>query len=152
MPYRNILVALELNHREKPLLKRAVELAECHQARLHIIHVLPELGGVYTGSFNMDLRQLKNKLRLENGHEIVQMLKSEQHNASTISLPNGDIHQAVQQAVKEHQADLLICGRQLERPFLGHFFSNSTGFLDIDGCDLLVIKLSEHNSEPKPQT
>ncbi|WP_417614889.1 universal stress protein [Oceanisphaera sp.] len=150
MPYRNILVALELTHREKPLLKRAVELAECHQARLHIIHVTPELGGVYTGSLNMDLRQLKNKLRLENGYEIMQMLKSERHDASTISLPDGDIHQAVQQAVKEHQADLLICGRQLERPFLGHFFSNSSGFLDINGCDLLVIKLSEPGNNKKP--
>ncbi|MFD1009124.1 MULTISPECIES: universal stress protein [Oceanisphaera] len=143
MPYRNILVALELNHREKPLLKRAVELAECYQAKLHIIHVSPELGGVYSGSLNMDLRQLKNKLRLESGYEIVQMLKREQHSASTISLPHGDIHQAVQYAVKEHQADLLICGRQLERHFFSHLFSNSSGFLDINGCDLLMITLSD---------
>lgn len=143
MPYRNILVALELNHREKPLLKRAVELAECHQAALHIIHVEPDLSGVYMGSLSLDLRQLKSKLRLESGHEIMQMLKEEQRNASSVSLPHGDVRQAVQQAVEEKHADLLICGRQLERPFLGHLFAHSTGFLDINGCDLLVIKLSD---------
>lgn len=143
MPYHNILVALELNAREKPLLRRAVELAESHQARLHIIHVSPELGGVYTGSLNLNLRQLKTKLRLENGYEIMQMLKKEAFSASSISLPDGDIRQAVQHAVREQQADLLICGRQQERSFFGHLFSNSSGFLDIDGCDLLVVKLSD---------
>lgn len=143
MPYRNIMLALELNAREKPLLKRAVELAECHQAKLHIIHVSPELGSVYSGSLNLDLRQLKTKLRLENGYEILQMLKQEAFNASSISLPDGDIRQAVQNAVKAQAADLLICGRQQERPFFGHLFSHSSGFLDIDGCDLLVIKLSD---------
>lgn len=143
MPYHNIMLALELNAHEKPLLKRAVELAECHQAKLHIIHVSPELGSVYTGSLSLDLRQLKTKLRLENGHEIMEMLKKEAFSASSISLPNGDIRQAVQQAVRKQEADLLICGRQQERPFFGHLFSNSSGFLDIDGCDLLVIKLSD---------
>ena len=153
MPYRNILLALELNSREKPLLKRAVELAESHQAKLHIIHVSPELGSVYTGSLSLDLRQLKNKLRLENGNEIMQMLKKEAYSASSISLPDGDIRQAVQHAVREQAADLLICGRQQERPFFGHLFSNSSGFLDIDGCDLLVIKLSDkiaHQAEAPP--
>lgn len=148
MPYRNILLALELNDREKPLLKRAVELAESHQAKLHIIHVSPELGSVYTGSLNLDLRQLKTKLRQENGYEIMQLLKQEAFNAASISLPDGDIRQAVQQAVKEQAADLLICGRQQERSFFGHLFSNSSGFLDIDGCDLLVVKLSEEPSSP----
>ena len=71
------------------------------------------------------------------------MLKQEAFNAASISLPDGDIRQAVQQAVKEQQADLLICGRQQERSFFGHLFSNSSGFLDIDGCDLLVVKLSD---------
>lgn len=143
MPYRNILLALELNDREKPLLKRAVELAESHQAKLHIIHVAPELGSFYTGSLNLDLRQLKTKLRLENGHDIMKMLQSEAYKASSISLPNGDIRQVVQLAVKDQQADLLICGRQQERSFFGHLFSNSSGFLDINGCDLLVIKLCD---------
>lgn len=140
MPYHNILLALELNAREKPLLKRAVELADTHNAKLHIIHVAPELGSVYSGSLSLDLRQLKAKLRLENGQEIMEMLKNAAHSASSISLPGGDIRQAVQQAVKEQNIDLLICGRQQSRPFFGHLFSNSSGFLDIDGCDLLVIK------------
>ncbi|PSJ48057.1 universal stress global response regulator UspA [Zobellella endophytica] len=141
MPYKNILVALELNQQEKSLLKRAVELAECYQAGLHIVHVEPDLSGVYVGSLNMDLRKLKMKLRLESGHEIMQLLREEQHQIASISLPSGDIRQAVRLAVQEKQADLLICGHQLEHHFLGHFFSNAVGFLDISDCDLLVVKL-----------
>ncbi|ART79432.1 universal stress protein [Oceanisphaera avium] len=146
MPYHNILLALELNHYEKPLLKRALDLAEFHNAKLHIIHVAPELGSVYTGSLNLDLRQLKAKLRIENGAQIMQMLKDEAYNANSISLPGGDIQQAVRHTVQALNIDLLICGRQQSRPFFGHLFSNSSGFLDIDGCDILVIKLSDKAS------
>ncbi|WP_375058155.1 universal stress protein [Zobellella sp. DQSA1] len=147
MPYRNILVALELNHREKPLLKRAVELAECYQAGLHIVHVEPDVSGIYVGSLNMDLRQLKMKLRLESGHVIMQMLKDAQHQVASLSLPSGDVRQAVRLAVKEKNADLLICGHQLEHHFLGHLFSHTVGFLDISNCDLLVVKLSDKGED-----
>lgn len=142
MPYRNILVALELNHREKPLLKRAADLAESNQADLHLVHVEPDLSGVYVGSLNMDLRQLKMKLRLESGHELMRLLQDAQQQVSSVSLPSGDIRQAVRLAVKKTGADLLICGHRPHHRFWGHLFSNSVGFLDISDCDLLVVKLA----------
>lgn len=140
MPYRNILVALELNQREQALIRRAVELAECHGAALHLVHVEPDLSGVYVGSLSMNLAQLRVKLRLESGQEIVQLLKEQQHDIASLSLPSGDIRQAVRLAVREKQADLLICGHRPGHHFFSHLFSHTVDFLDIDGCDLLVVK------------
>ncbi|WP_116472950.1 universal stress protein [Zobellella maritima] len=141
MPYRNILLALELSEREKPLLKRAVELAEHCQARLHLVHVDPEMSGIFVGSLNMDLRQLKMKLKLESGREIMNMLRVEQRRVESISLPTGDIQRAIRLAAREKDADLLICGHHAGHSFLGHLFSNAARFIDIGGCDVLVVKL-----------
>ncbi|NHI00636.1 MULTISPECIES: universal stress protein [Oceanimonas] len=150
MPYRNILVALELNHREKPLLKRAADLAESYQAALHLVHVEPDLSGVYVGSLSMDLRQLKMKLRLESGHELMRLLRTQQHHVASVSLPSGDVRQAVRLAVRETGADLLICGHRPDHRFWGHLFSNSVSFLDISDCDLLVVKLDPVTSDKNP--
>ncbi|OYD23045.1 universal stress protein [Oceanimonas baumannii] len=150
MPYRHILVALNLNPREKPLLKRAAELAECHGAAVHLVHVQPDLSGVYVGSLNMDLRKLQMKLRLESGHELMRLLQDAQKQVDSISLPSGDLHQAVSMAVKQTGADLLICGHRPHHRFWGHLFANSVGFVDISDCDVLVVKLEPATSDKTP--
>ncbi|WP_346352046.1 universal stress protein [Oceanimonas sp. AH20CE76] len=150
MSYRHILVALELHPRETPLLQRATELAEYYGADLHLVHVQPDLSGVYVGGLNMSLPQLKMKLRLESGHELMRLLQEAQNQVTSVSLPTGDLHQAVRMAVKETKAGLLICGHRPHHRFWGHLFSNSVGFMDISNCDLLVVKLAAPTSDKPP--
>ena len=54
MPYKNILVAVDLGATTETIIRRAAALARQDDAELHVLHVIEPLAITYGGDIPMD--------------------------------------------------------------------------------------------------
>ena len=54
MPYKNILVAVDLGATTETIMRRAAALARQDDAKLHVLHVIEPLAITYGGDIPMD--------------------------------------------------------------------------------------------------
>ena len=62
MPYKNILVAVDLGATTETIIRRAAALARQDDAELHVLHVIEPLAITYGGDIPMDFSAIQDEI------------------------------------------------------------------------------------------
>lgn len=74
--YQNILIATDLTENSEHAFKHAVLLARLHDARIHLLHVVPQIEPVYLSSLLGQEKEL-NKLKLQREQEALEEVRKQ---------------------------------------------------------------------------
>lgn len=137
--YKNILIATDLTHNSEHAFKHAVMLARPTGAKIHLLHVVPEVDASFRSyvSLVMGKGQLEKfekrheeQARAEIKHELEEFTRSELakfpgdlKNIDKIEVLHGDVVAKILQAADRFDADVIVLGTHgrgdLDHTFLG---------------------------------
>lgn len=140
--YTNILLSIDLDDPEswtKPL-AIAVELAEAHGAKVHLVNVIPSFGMSLVAQYfpagheEKMLREAKRRLvDFRDAHVPSTIL-------GTVSISEGSVHREVVAKISELDCDLVIVGHG--RDSVAHFIlgSNATRIVNESNISVLIVR------------
>ncbi|MGL4756022.1 MAG: universal stress protein [Aeromonadaceae bacterium] len=137
--YQHLLVALDLDGDNTPLLRRAVALAHSQQAKLSVIHVDVDMAEVYSELVDIDLQTVQDHHLDETRGRLDAILANYDYPLERRLLVNGDLGERVQDAVNQYGVDLLICGHH--QSFWSLLVSSARQLMNQVPCEMLVIPL-----------
>lgn len=143
--YRHILLALDLSEDSALITERAQQLAELHQAKLSLIHVVDYLllNDAAYGSelLNADISEAMQRSAKQQLLAIADRLELPHQNCW---LEMGDPKSEIIRVATEQTADLIVVGSH-NRNFVEELFSSSTanGLLHHTPCDVLAVHLNQ---------
>jgi universal stress protein A len=142
LPYKNVLVAVDLNENYQPLLNEAKRLATLLQAKLHCVNVVPSLisSVPYAYDFQKSMESEANKL--------LAIIQSESQ-IETFVLHGNPQHEICALA-KQLDIDLIICGSHGKHGLGLILGSTANGILHLAHCDVLTLRLNEEGDVVLP--
>lgn len=139
MKYQHILVALELSQDTNVLLERAVDMAKEFNAKISFIHIDGSHGEIYPEMIDISADQQASPLN----EPAMEQLRSFEANlalpVSKFLVGTGDLADKLDIAIKELEADLLICGHHHD--FWSKIVSYSKHLIDKSPIDILVVPI-----------
>lgn len=142
MPYRNILVATDLNDECHPLVARAQELATASGAKLTLVHVIEPMAMAFGGDVPMDLSMLQQQQfdqareRLDSFASRYPALSPEQRH-----LAYGQPRQEIHRLAREQACDLILVGSHGRHGLALLLGSTANDILHGAPCDVLAVRL-----------
>lgn len=145
MPYKHVLVAVDLSEESMQVLDKARETAETHGAKLSLLSVVKPLTQVYGG---LDMAPIASGA-VSFEEEALQRAEAQlQDLAGRYGVAEADVHvllgapaHEIREAAKAYQADLIVMGTH-GRHGLG-LLLGSTANAVLHGleCDVLVVRV-----------
>ena len=139
--YQHILVAIDLRADNHPVLDKAIALAKTHSAKLSVIHVDVDLREIYTEMIDIDIDNVQDQVIAEAKEKLEAFLASVDYPIEKKLVICGDLSERVNQAVKEYEIDLLVCGHR--QSFWSLLTSSARQLMNTVPCDLLVVPLQK---------
>jgi nucleotide-binding universal stress UspA family protein len=133
--FRTILCALDLGLQSGTVLSWAGELAEQLEARLHLIHVLPQ---VETGQ----ARYFDQAWWLDLKRSARQQIDELQKKAGTqvdVIIDNGEVAKVVRGYAESVQADLVVIGRHVDSGILGRLRTHAYAIVREAPCPVVSV-------------
>ncbi|CAJ1852012.1 universal stress protein [Aeromonas salmonicida] len=124
--YQHILAAIDLSEDNRKVIEKAVDRARSNGAKLSVIHVDVDLKDLYTEMIDIDIDNVQDQVIAEAKEKLVIC---------------GDLSERVNQAVKDYQIDLLVCGHR--QSFWSLLTSSARQLVNTVPCDLLVVPLQK---------
>lgn len=142
MPYRNIVVAIDLNDECSQILARARDLAIANAAKIVPIHVVELIEMAFGGEAALDLPKFKLEL-LDQAQQYLESFAAEYPGLPTEPprLAYGDTRDEIHRAARELHADLIIVGSHGRHGMALLFGSTANGMLHSAPCDVLAVRL-----------
>lgn len=111
MSIKTIVAGIALENDDDPVLERALQLAQVHDARLVLVHVLESFISVGDdiGTWP-SLTTLRQRLEEEALAHIRLLLAGQDYQAVDIIIDHGRAHECIEAVARARQADLLIIG------------------------------------------
>ncbi|QNL51760.1 universal stress protein [Olivibacter sp. SDN3] len=145
---KSILVPTDFSENALSALKYAAVLAEKFDCKIHIAHAYTSFHSAFQGEEvnERDRQQVESEAKEEMENFIQRSLVNDQQINITSSLFKGDLLQAIEQWVREEQADLIIMGTKgasgLREKLLG---SNSFDVAKSSSVPVIVVPLEIEN-------
>ncbi|WP_299726483.1 universal stress protein [uncultured Endozoicomonas sp.] len=144
--YKHILVAVDLSDESDEVLNKAKTIAERHQARLTLVHVVEPLSVAYGSDIPLDLTTLQDEITEQAKERIA-------HLANSINLEKGEQHvvygrpeREVHRIAEESDVDLIVVGSHGRHGLALILGSTSTSVLHGANCDVLAVRVGKNDS------
>ena len=139
--YQHILVAVDLSEDSEILVKKAATIAKLHNAKLSIIHVDVNFSDLYTGLIDVNMTSMQERVNDESHQALMQLAKSIDYPVAEELSGNGDLVQALEDAVDKYQIDLLVTGHHQD--FWSKLMSSTRQVMNSVKVDMLVVPLDD---------
>ncbi|USD65226.1 universal stress protein [Vibrio sp. SCSIO 43136] len=141
MSYQHILVAIDLSEDSKILIDKAVSLAKPLDAAVSFIHIDVNYAELYTGLIDINLAETQHQ-NIETSQKQLQALADHaEYPIKHTLVGSGDLSGELQQAIKELEVDMLVCGHHQD--FWSKLLSSTRQLINSSPVDLLVVPLKE---------
>ena len=141
MPYKNILVAVDLGATTETIIRRAAALARQDDAELHVLHVIEPLAMTYAGDIPMDFSAIQDEI-LEQAREQLDQL------CGRLALPTDHAHlvtgrpeSEIPTQAKALGGDLIVLGSHARWGLALLLGSTTDGVMHGADCDVLAVKV-----------
>ena len=139
--YQHVLVAVDLSEDSEILVKKAATIAKLHKAKLSIIHVDVNFSDLYTGLIDVNMTSMQERVNDESHQALMQLAKSIDYPVAEELSGNGDLVQALEDAVDKYQIDLLVTGHHQD--FWSKLMSSTRQVMNSVKVDMLVVPLDD---------
>ena len=144
MPYKHILVAVDLTEECDPVIYRASASAEANNAKLSLIHIVEPMAMAFGGDVPMDLSMLQQQ-QIDQARERMAAF-SEQHpelERENCHLAFGQPRQEIHRMATEQGCDLIVTGSHGRHGLALLLGSTSNDVLHAAPCDVLAVHLKK---------
>ncbi|MGH1410420.1 MAG: universal stress protein [Aeromonas sp.] len=139
--YKHILAAIDLSEDNRKVIDKAVDRARSNGAKLSVIYVDVDLKDLYTEMIDIDIDNVQDQVIAEAKEKLEAFLASVDYPIEKKLVICGDLSERVNQAVKEYEIDLLVCGHR--QSFWSLLTSSARQLMNTVPCDLLVVPLQK---------
>lgn len=139
--YKHILVAVDLSEESGVLIKKAAGIAERHQAKLSIIHVDVNFSDLYTGLIDVNMSSMQESMSNESHQALLQLANHSPFPITEKLSGNGDLVQALTDAIQNYNIDLLVAGHHQD--FWSKLMSSTRQVMNNVNVDMLVIPFND---------
>ena len=130
---RSMLCAVDLEQKSVPLIRRAARLAYEFDAKLRLVHALPEIDAPPETVFDVEFR----RFAMERAREELLRLEAEAGVNLELCLHPGSPAKVARLAAEHHAADLLIIGRGVLNEPLGALRTNTYALIRESICPVI---------------
>ena len=141
MPYKNILVAVDLGATTETIIRRAAALARQDDAELNVLHVIEPLAITYGGDIPMDFSAIQDEI-LEQAREQLDQL------CGTLAIPTDNRHlvtgrpeSEIPTQAKALGGDLIVLGSHARWGLALLLGSTTDGVMHGADCDVLAVRV-----------
>lgn len=139
--YKHILVAVDLSDESPKLVKKAIGIAERHQAKLSIIHVDVNFSDLYTGLIDVNISSMQERISSETQQALLQLAEQANFPIAEKLSGSGDLGQVLSDAIKQYDVDLLVTGHHQD--FWSKLMSSTRQLMNTISIDMLVVPLKD---------
>lgn len=148
MPYKHILIAVDLTEDCHAVIQRARDLAQCFQAQLSLTHTVEPMAMAFGGDVPMDLSALQEQ-QLEQAHQRIdhfcvgypELTQDRRH------IVYGQPRQEIHRLASELGCDLIVVGSHGRHGLSLLLGSTSNDVLHGAFCDVLAVHLNKQPSK-----
>jgi universal stress protein A len=142
MPYKHILVAVDLTTECDQVMVRAQSLADASQAKLSVVHIVEPMAMAFGGDVPMDLSMLQQQ-QFEQAKERLDAfaVRHPLLAAENRHLAYGQPRQEIHQLASEQSCDLIIVGSHGRHGLALLLGSTANDVLHGAPCDVLAVRL-----------
>jgi universal stress protein A len=140
--YKHLMLALDFDETNAPLLERAKDLAIRYQARLTLIHVIEHMIPSYAGDMplpeDFELDQMLAKRAWEKLDELAAGLKLDD---VVCRVETGVPKHEITRAAEDLDVDLILVGSHGRHGIQLMLGSTANGVLHLADCDVLAVRI-----------
>ncbi len=139
--YQHIMLAVDFGKDVGLLIEKAVQRAQCENARLSAIHIEHTVGKPYHGMFDLNLEKANSVVEQTSIKTMKSLLENCGYPVDCYSRCCDDMAMTLTEAVKKYEVDLLMMGHH-RYSWLGEMFASaSEPVVRQMPCDILLIKI-----------
>jgi universal stress protein A len=144
MPYKHILVAVDLTEECDPVMHRAQTLAASSQAKLSVVHVVEPMAMAFGGDVPMDLSMLQQQ-QFDQARERLDSFSGKYPDigADQRHLTYGQPRQEIHRLAEEQGCDLVVVGSHGRHGLALLLGSTANDVLHGAPCDVLAVRLKK---------
>ncbi|AHG41718.1 universal stress protein A [Pseudomonas syringae CC1557] len=146
MPYKHVLVAIDLTDECDPVIRRASMLAKTSGAKLSIVHIVEPMAMAFGGDVPMDLSQLQQ----QQFDQAKEKLKQVQAKYKDLEVDEGESHlvygqprQEIHQLAKNQGCDVIVVGSHGRHGLALLLGSTANDVVHGAPCDVLAVRLKK---------
>ncbi|GAB3389056.1 universal stress protein [Azotobacter armeniacus] len=144
MPYQHIMTAVDLTDECHPVIRQAIDLANCFRAQLSLVHIVEPMAMAFGGDVPMDLSTLQQQ-QIDQARERVaafasqypELLPEQRH------ILFGQPRQEIHQLAREKGCDLIVVGSHGRHGLALLLGSTANDLLHGAPCDVLAVRLKK---------
>lgn len=144
--YKNILVAIDLNPDNQPVIDKAVEICEMNSARLHVIHVVEPLSYGYSDgmmSWSDGLISVEAAIREDARKKLAAVSSTYGIDDDRIYFRTGRASGEIHDVVDDNDIDLIVLGTHGQAGLQLLLGSTANSVLHGSTCDVLAVRIKE---------
>jgi universal stress protein A len=144
--YRNVLVAIDLNPDNQPVIDKAVEVCEMNAATLHVIHVVEPLSYGYSDgmmSWSDGLISVEAAIREDARKKLSEMGAKCNVDDDRLYFRTGRASSEIHDVVEEKEIDLIVIGTHGQAGLQLLLGSTANSVLHGLVCDVLAVRIKE---------
>lgn len=142
MVYQHILAAIDLTEECHAVIERAQSLAQAHQARLSLVHIIEPMAMAFGGDVPMDLSMLQQQ-QFDQARERLNGFSGRypQLTEDHIHLTYGQPRQEIHRLATEQNCDVIVVGSHGRHGLALLLGSTANDLLHGAPCDVLAVRL-----------
>ena len=141
MPYRNILVAVDLGATTEKVIQRAASLASQNKAQLHVLHVIEPLAITYGGDIPMDFSGIQGEIQVQAEEQLDNLCSTFLVPERNRYLVTGRPESEIPTQAKAVACDLIVVGSHARWGLSLLMGSITDGVMHGAECDVLAVKV-----------
>ena len=141
MPYKNILVAVDLGATTETIIRRAAALARQDDAKLHVLHVIEPLAITYGGDIPMDFSAIQDEILEQAREQLDQLCGTLAVATDHRHLVTGRPESEIPAQAKALGSDLIVLGSHARWGLALLLGSTTDGVMHGADCDVLAVKV-----------
>lgn len=143
MPYKRVLVAVDLGATSSAVIAKAAELARSHTAELHILHAVEPLSITYGGDIPMDFSSIQDEIYQQATTQLDKFCSGHHVDPAHRHLVIGRPEVEIPATAKSMAADLIVMGSHARFGLALLLGSTADGVLHSAECDVLAVRVAK---------
>jgi len=142
--YQHILVGIDLSDESQQVFDRAQGLAQSHQAKLSLVHIIEPLTFAYGGDIPIDLSEIQEQLHQQAKKHLAEFCQSAGINNDQGHIVVGQPVAEIHRFANELNVDLVVVGSHGRHGLALLLGSTANGVLHGAHCDVLAVRVKDH--------
>lgn len=141
--YQHILVGIDLSDESQQIFERAQSLAQSHQAKLSMVHIIEPLTFAYGGDIPIDLSEIQEQLHQQAKTHLIDFCQSADISNDNAHIVVGQPVTEIHRLADELQTDLVVVGSHGRHGLALLLGSTANGVLHGAHCDVLAVRVKD---------